>query len=204
MAELRTRDAEHLAEFARTAAPLVSRAVRVTAHDDDGAPAHADRLVEHWRREAAVLSAAAGLGGRVTRAAQGAVSAAAQGSLVLCLCELDGVADLRRRVEVLARACLGRELPEQWQPPARVDAGGELDEHTARSRLVELGREAWAVRRIVGGRQEGHGWQRRLADLPVVGAAGVLLGERQALREVATAAMHELGLAMPGAGESWG
>lgn len=194
MGRLRTRDADHLADFARTAAPLVRRAVRATDRGD-GPVAQAGRLVEHWRREAVVLSAAAGLGGRITSAAQGAVSAAVQGSLVLCLCELAGVTDPRRRVEVVGRVCLQSELPEGWSPDSAPPV--DMDEGVRRGRLLELGKQAWAARRVVGGRQEGRLWQRALSNLPVVGAAGVLLGERHALRRVGAAAGRELGLSRP-------
>lgn len=200
MTVLAPSDADRLAELARAAAPLVARAVRATGRGD-GAVAHAGRLVEHWRREAAVLPAAAGLGGRLTAGAQEQVAAAVQAALVLGLCELDGVTDLRRRVEVLARACLNSEVPRQWSPP-RLPAPPP-DERRARARLVELGRDLRALG-AAGTRRPGRPWQQALSGVPLVGAAAVLLAERHALREVAAAALAELGLAMPDPGESWG
>ncbi len=189
---LAVRDAEHLTAFARAAAPLVRQALRVTDRGD-GAGRQADRLVEHWRREVVVLSAAAGLGGRITSAAQGGVSAAVQGSLVLCLCGLAGETDPRRCLEVVARTCLDRELPEGWEPGAPPAASAA----ESPGRLGELARQAWALHRVVDGRAEGRLWHRALANLPVVGAAGVLLGDRNALRVVAAAARAELGSTGP-------
>jgi acyl-CoA reductase-like NAD-dependent aldehyde dehydrogenase len=78
---LRARDADQLAAFARAARPVAAKAVQLTA--GGGADGHADRLVEHWRREAVVLTGLTGLGGRLAAAAQDAVSAAVQGSLVV-------------------------------------------------------------------------------------------------------------------------
>ena len=190
---LRPADADKLAAFARAAGPLVTKAVRLTARG--GTDGHAERLVAHWRREAVVLTGVTGLGGRLAAAAQDAVSTAVQGSLVLCLCEASGVDDLRERVRVLAAAVLDQRLPEDWQPrgsegvPAAVDDG---DDDSLRRRLVELGRQVWSVRRVSKGHRDGRLWHRGLAVLPVVGAAGLLLGERHALEAVAERAALEL------------
>lgn len=190
---LRPADADKLAAFARAAAPLVTKAVRLTARG--GPDGHAGRLVAHWRREAVVLTGVTGLGGRLAAAAQDAVSTAVQGSLVLCLCEAAGVDDLRDRVRVLAAAVLDQRLPEDWQPrgsdgaPAAAD---DEDDDSLRRRLVELGRQVWSVRRVSKGHRDGRLWHRGLAMLPVVGAAGLLLGERHALEAVAERAALEL------------
>ena len=194
---LRPQDADKLAAFARAARPAVAKAVQLTARG--GAEGHADRLVEHWRREAVVLTGVTGLAGRLAWTVQGAVSAAVQCSLVLCLCEVAGVRDLRERVRVLAAAVLDRELPPQWQPRgSEGEPEPDADEERSRGRLVEMGRQIWSVRRVVSGRREGRLWHRGLAMVPLVGAAGLLLGERHALEELAERTAVELATARRG------
>ncbi|MBW3648921.1 MAG: hypothetical protein KY440_14340, partial [Actinobacteria bacterium] len=62
---LRARDADQLAAFARAARPVVAKAVQLTAGEaPTGMP---DRLVEHWRREAVVLTGLTGRPGRPAR-----------------------------------------------------------------------------------------------------------------------------------------
>jgi hypothetical protein len=191
---LRSTDADKLAAFARAARPGVAKAVRLTARG--GPQGHAERLVEHWRREAVVLTGVTGLGGRLAWAAQDAVSAAVQFSLVLCLCEVAGVHDLRERVRVTAAAALDRELPPDWQPRGTEgESEPDADEERTRGRLLELGRQIWSVRRVVNGRRGGRLWHRGLAMVPVVGAAGLLLGERHALEGLAARAAAELATA---------
>ena len=188
---LRPADADKLAALARAARPLAAQAARLTARG--GPDGHAERLVEHWRREAVVLTGLTGLGGRLAAAAQDAVSTAVQCSLVLALCEAAGVHDLRERVRVLAATVLDSRLPEDWQPRgSEGEPAGEDDADGARRRLVELGRQVWSVRRVTRGHREGRLWHRGLAMVPVVGAAGLLLGERHALAEVAARAQVEL------------
>ncbi len=194
---LRARDADQLAAFARAARPVAAKAVQLTA--GGGADGHADRLVEHWRREAVVLTGLTGLVGRLAAAAQDAVSAAVQGSLVVCLCEVAGVHDLRERTRVLAAAVLDCTLKPDWAPtgsegqPEEPD-GDEDDEGRLRQQLIEMGRRLWALRRVTKNRQEGRAWHRAAAMVPVVGAAGLLLGGRHALKGVAARASTELGL----------
>lgn len=114
MNALRPRDADQLAAFARAARPVAVKAVSLTA---GGTPEeHADRLVDHWRREAVLLTGLTGLGGRLAWVAQEAVSTAVQASLVVCLCEAAGVDDLRERTRVLAAAVLDSQLPPSWGP----------------------------------------------------------------------------------------
>jgi hypothetical protein len=185
-------DADKLAAFARAARPVTTRATSLVARG--GQEGLADRLVEHWRREAVVLTGLTGLGGRLASAAQDAVSTAVQCSLVLCLCEAAGVDDLRERVRVLAAVVLDGALPEQWQPSGdEGEPAAEQDDEGARQRLVALGKQVWSVRRVTRGHREGRLWHRGLAVLPVVGAAGLVLGERHALEEVAARAAAELG-----------
>lgn len=194
---LRSQDADTLAAFARAARPGVVTAVALTSRS--GAEGHAARLVEHWRREAVVLTGMTGLAGRLAATVQGAVSAAVQCSLVLCLCEVAGVHDLRERVRVMAATVLERELPPDWQPRGREgEPEPGADEERTRSRLLELGRHIWSVRRVVGSRREGRLWHRGLAMVPVVGAAGLLLGERHALEGLAARAAAELATARRG------
>lgn len=185
MSSLRPRDADRLAAFTRAARPLAAKAVALTDGD-------ADRLVEHWRREAVVLTGVTGLGGRLAAAAQDAVSTAVQGALVVGLCEAAGVHDLRERVRVLAAAVLDAELPATWQPTGDEGDPDPQDDTGVRARLVELGRQVWAARRVSRGHRDGRLWHRGLAMVPVVGAAGVLLGERHALVAVAARAQQEL------------
>ena len=188
---LRPTDADKLAAFARACRPVSAKAVQLTA--GAGPEGHAGRLVEHWRREAVVLTGLTGLGGRLAAAAQDAVSTAVQSSLVLCLCEVAGEHDLRERVRVLAAAVLDSELPPQWVPrgsEGEPEPGADDDRN--RRRLVELGRQVWSVRRVVHHRREGRLWHRALAMVPVVGAAGLLLGERHALEGLAVRAQAEL------------
>lgn len=188
---LRPADADKLAAFARAARPLAARAVTLTARG--GPDGHTERLVGHWRREMAVLTGLTGLGGRIAAVAQNAVSFAVQGSFVLCLCEVAGVKDLRERVRLLAATVLDSRLPATWQPTGSEGepAPGD-DEDGLRRRVVELGRQVWSVRRVVRGRREGRLWHRGLAMVPVVGAAGVLLGERHALEGLAERTAVEL------------
>lgn len=188
---LRTRDADHLAAFARAARPVAAKAVQLTARG--GADGHAHRLVEHWRREAVVLTGLTGLGGRLAAVAQDAVSTAVQGSLVVCLCEVAGVHDLRERTRVLAAAVLDTGLSKDWVPTGN-EGETDDDDDERRNLLVEMGRQLWALRRVTKNRQEGRRWHRAVAMVPVVGAAGLLLGERHALQEVAARASTELGL----------
>lgn len=58
-----------------------------------------------------------------------------------------------------------------------------------------MGKHVWAVRRVTSGRRDGRLWHRGLSLLPVVGAAGALLGERHALAEVAARATGEIAAA---------
>jgi hypothetical protein len=184
-------DADKLAAFARAARPVTAGATALVARG--GQDGLADRLVEHWRREAVVLTGLTGLGGRLASAAQDAVSTAVQCSLVLCLCEAADVHDLRERVRVLAAVVLDSRLPADWQPSGdEGEPAPGQDDETARQRLVALGRQVWSVRRVTRGHREGRLWHRGLAMLPVVGAAGLLLGERHALEEVAERAAAEL------------
>ena len=188
---LRPTDADKLAAFARACRPVAAKAAQLTA--GGGREGHADRLVEHWRREAVVLTGLTGLGGRLAAVAQDAVSAAVQSSLVLCLCEVAEVHDLRERVRVLAAAVLDSELPAQWEPRgSEGEPEPDGDEERSRRRLVELGKQVWSIRRVVNNRREGRLWHRGLAMLPVVGAAGLLLGERHALEGLALRAEAEL------------
>ena len=188
---LRPQDADKLAAFARAAGPGAAQAARLTARG--GPEGHAERLVEHWRREAVVLTGVTGLAGRLAWTVQGAVSAAVQCSLVLALCEVAGVHDLRERVRVLAAAVLDRELPPGWVPRgSEGEPEPDADDERTRGRLVELGRQVWSVRRVVSGRREGRLWHRGLAMVPVVGAAGLLLGERHALEGLAERTAAEL------------
>lgn len=194
---LRPSDADKLAAFARAAGPGAAKAVRLTS--GRGPEGHAQRLVEHWRREAVVLTGLTGLGGRLASAAQDAVSAAVQCSLVLCLCEVAGVHDLRERVRVMACAVLDRDLPADWVPRgSEGEPEPDADEERTRGRLMELARQVWSVRRVVNGRREGRLWHRGLAMVPVVGAAGLLLGERHALEGLAARAAAELATARRG------
>ena len=187
---LRPTDADQLAALARAGRPLAATAVRLTA----GGPAdqHAERLVEHWRREAVLLTGLTGLGGRLAAAAQDAVSTAVQASLVLCLCEVEGVHDLRTRVQVVAAAVLDSRVPASWQPTGHEGEPAAGDDAGARAALLALGRRVWAVRRVTSGRREGRLWHRGLSRLPVVGAPALLLGERHALEGVAARATAEL------------
>lgn len=193
---LRARDADQLAAFARAARPVAAKAVQLTA--GGCADGHADRLVEHWRREAVVLTGLTGLGGRLAAAAQDAVSAAVQGSLVVCLCEVAGVHDLRERTRVLAAAVLDCTLKPDWAPTGSEgqpeESDGDEDDEGRLRQLIEMGRRLWALRRVTKNRQEGRAWHRAAAMVPVVGAAGLLLGERHALKGVAARASTELGL----------
>ena len=188
---LRPTDADKLAAFARACRPVAAKAVQLTS---GGVPeGHADRLVDHWRREAVVLTGLTGLGGRLAWAAQDAVSMAVQSSLVLCLCEVAGVHDLRERVRVLAAAVLDSELPAGWVPRGTEgEPEPGVDDERSRRRVVELGRQVWSIRRVVNKRREGRLWHRAVAMVPVVGAAGLLLGERHALEGLAERAQAEL------------
>ena len=193
MTALRPRDADQLAAFARAARPVAVRAVALTA---GGTPQeHADRLVDHWRREAVLLTGLSGLGGRLASAAQDAVSTAVQASLVVCLCEAAGMHDLRARVRVLAAAVLDAQLPPSWAPTGDEGEATDAEGETVRARLVEMGRRVWAVRRVTQGRRDGRLWHRGVAMLPVVGSAGAVLGERHALVAVATRAAAEIAAA---------
>ncbi len=189
---LRPADADKLAAFARAARPVASKAVSLTA--GGGPDGHTERLVDHWRREVAVLTGLTGLGGRFAAAAQDAVSFAVQGSFVLCLCEIADVTDLRERVRILAATILESRLPDTWQPTGTEGepAPDDDDADGLRRRVVELGRQVWSVRRVVQGRHEGRMWHRGLSMVPVVGAAGLLLGERHALSVLAKRTAVEL------------
>ena len=188
---LRPTDADKLAAFARACRPVAVKAVQLTS--GAGPQGHADRLVEHWRREAVVLTGLTGLGGRLAWAAQHAVSMAVQSSLVLCLCDVAGVHDLRERVRVLAAAVLDSDLPPDWAPRgSEGEPEPDADEAKSRRRLVELGKQVWSIRRVVTHRREGRLWHRAVAMVPVVGAAGLLLGERHALEGLAVRAQAEL------------
>lgn len=195
---LRPADADKLAAFARAARPVAAKAVSLTSAG--GPDGHTERLADHWRREVAVLTGVTGLGGRLAAAAQDAVSFAVQGSFVLCLCEVAGVTDLRERVRVLAATILDSRLPDTWQPSGSEGepVPGDDDQDGLRRRVVELGRQVWSVRRVVRGRHEGRLWHRGLSMVPVVGAAGLLLGERHALSVLAERSAVELAGERPG------
>ncbi|MCU1691636.1 MAG: hypothetical protein JWM64_727 [Frankiales bacterium] len=195
-AVLRPRDADAVVSFVRAARPLARSLLRLTGPDPQ-------RITSHWRNEVAVVAAAPGLGGRLASAAQGVVAAGAQGTLVVALCLAADVTDEREQVRVVAAAVLERALPERWSPvppededeAVRAAADEQPDVGLLRglgTRLVALGRVLNASRRVVGGREEGRLWHRTLGMLPVVGAAGALLGERHALEKVSARARAEL------------
>ena len=101
--------------------------------------------------------------------------------------------DLRERVRVLAAVVLDSRLPDDWRPSGTEgEPAPDQDDETARQRVVALGRQVWSVRRVTKGHREGRLWHRGLAMVPVVGAAGLLLGERHALEQVAARAAAEL------------
>ncbi|MBW3639955.1 MAG: hypothetical protein KY451_08925 [Actinobacteria bacterium] len=98
----------------------------------------------------------------------------------------------------MSAAVQARSLKPDWAPTGSEgqpeESGGEEDDEGRLRQLIEMGRRLWALRRVTKKRQEGRMWHRAVAMVPVVGAAGLLLGERHALKGVAARASTELGL----------
>ncbi len=201
MALVKTADADRLLAFVRAgAAPARLVAGEVGATDPSR---RADTIAVHWRNEVAVLTAAPGIGGRLTDVVVDLVGATAQGLLVLSLCELAGVTDEQERVRLVARHVLSERLPKGWSAvTAEVPAQPETGDDPAWRRVLSAAPGAlvtslktmWAVRRLTGQRNEGRFWQRWVANVPVVGVAGRVLGERHAMTGLARDVSDELDL----------
>ncbi len=206
---MRTADADRVLAFVRAGAAPARRAAEQAARAGGDADAQAERLVGHWRREVAVLTAAPGFAGRLSDVLVDLVGATAQGLLVLSLCALAGEDDEAERTRLVAEHVLGDRLPDGWRPgtePAEPAVAAEPvmaavpDDDPAWRRLATrapsalLGalRTMWAVRRLTGDRAEGRLWQRALAYVPVVGVVGRLTGERHALAGIARDVRAEL------------
>ena len=203
--DVRSSDADRLLRFTRLSAPVAAKAAELTAGDDPGSGAHADRLVGHWRREIAPLAAVPGLGGRLSMVVVEVLAATAQGLLVLSLAEVAGEDDEEARVRLVATHALGQKMPRRWSAAKASDPGdpGGDDDSALWARVLQAApgtvfdaaREMWAVRRLVGKRERGGAWWLSvLRFVPVAGAAAALLSEREALARVARATMAELGL----------
>lgn len=201
---MKTADADRLLAFVRTgAAP--ARLVAGGARTEDPSR-RADQIATHWRNEVAVLTAAPGIAGRLSDVVVDIIGATAQGLLVLSLCELADLDDEQDRVRLVARHVLGEKLPRGWSPAkAAVPEEPEVEDDPAWRRVLSAAPGAlvtslktmWAVRKLTGKRAEGRFWHRGLANIPVVGVAGRVLGERHAMTGLARDVAHELGLAGP-------
>jgi hypothetical protein len=151
-----------------------------------------------------VVSAIPSVGGALTSEIGNVVAAAFQGVLVLSLCELAGVDDPRRRVDLLSKVVLGSDLPEGWTadagPATDVKPDADPDDPPAWQRIVKsapagmlsLIKEMWAIRSLSGRRPEGKLRHRALKMLPVVGVVGAVLGERSASSSIAESMYAEL------------
>ena len=174
----------------------------------------------HWRREVALVAAVPGLGGRLSMVVVEVLAATAQGLLVLSLADVAEVDDETERVGLVARVVLDETLPHGWSPAVAADPGepdpaddsdgqdsagedsaGEDSAlwstllKAAPGTVATAAAEMWGIRRLAGKRRSGGKlWHRGLRFVPVVGALGALLAQRDALTEVARAAYAELGL----------
>ena len=202
---MRRSDADRLLRFVRVAAPAASTAASLT-RGDGGARAHAERLVGHWRREGALVAAVPGLGGRLSLIVVEVLAATAQGLLVLSLADVADVDDEAERVGLVARLVLDERLPRGWSPAGASDPGQPADDDedsalwatvlkAAPGTLATAAAEMWGIRRLAARRRSGGKlWHKGLRFVPVVGALGALLAERDALAEIARLAYAELGL----------
>ncbi len=204
MTLVKTADADRVLAFVRAgAAPARLVAGRMRTGD----PARrAEQIALHWRSEVAVLTAAPGIGGRLTDVVVDLVGATAQGLLVLSLCELAGVTDEGERVRMVSVHVLDDKLPKGWtavkapvpeEPEADDDPVWRTVLSSAPGALLTSLKTMWAVRKLTGQRAEGRLWQRGLSNIPVIGVAGRMLGERHAMTGLARDVSAELGLTSP-------
>jgi hypothetical protein len=148
-------------------------------------------------RLAAGVSAAPRLAGRLADLLplQNTVGSAAQALVVLGVATEHGVTDPARRVSLLARVLLDRDLPvDSVQPLLTRSRGVYVAEALGddRSGMDGVARSLWRAARLLGrvddvldARPKGKLRHRALAQLPVVGVAGGYAAEREGLRRAA-------------------
>jgi hypothetical protein len=154
---------------------------------------------ERVSRVAAVVSAAPRLAGRLADLLplQNTVGSAVQALVVLGVATEHGVTDPARRVSLLARVLLDRDLPAERVRPLLDRAPGVYRDEAFGARRTGVGgaaRALWRVARLLGrvddaldARPRGRLRHRALAQLPVVGVAGGYAAEHEGLRRAAAA-----------------
>jgi hypothetical protein len=178
----------------RALSPLVQRLGRPPHLSPD---ARAAWWADSVGRVAAGLSATPRFAGRIADLLplQNTVGSAVQALVVLGVAGEHGLADPARRVSLLAKVLLGRDLPaERVQPLLQRERGVYVDDALGvkRSGTTGVARSLWRAARLLGRiddaldcRPKGRLHHRALAQLPVVGVVGGYAAEREALRRAA-------------------
>jgi hypothetical protein len=178
----------------RALSPLVQRLGRPPHLSPD---ARAAWWADSVSRAAAGLSATPRFVGRIADLLplQNAVGSAVQALVVLGVAGEHGLADPARRVSLMARVLLDRDLPaERVQPLLQRERGVYVDEALGAKRSGTTGvvRSLWRAARLLGRiddaldcRPKGRLHHRALAQLPVVGVVGGYAAEREGLRRAA-------------------
>jgi hypothetical protein len=184
----------------RLCAPLVRRLGRPPALPQ------AERN-EWWAERvsslAAGISAAPRLAGRLADLLplQNTVGTAVQSLVVLGVAAEHDVREPARRISLLTRVLLDRDLsPEQVEPLLQRAKGTYLDEALGSKHQRGVVRTLWRVTRLLSridesldARPKGKWRHRVLSNLPVVGVAGGYAAEREGLRRAAAKAAAILG-----------
>jgi len=183
-----------LRKVARGLSPLVSRL---------GRPPHlpAGERATWWAdsvsRVAAGLSAAPRFVGKLADLLplQNTVGSAVQALVVLGVAGEHGLTDPARRVSLMARVLLDRDLPaERVQPLLQRERGVYVDDALGanRSGTTGVARSLWRASRLLAriddaldSRPKGRLHHRALSSLPVVGVVGGYAAEREGLRRAA-------------------
>lgn len=153
-------------------------------------------------RVAAGVSAAPRLAGKLADLLplQNTVGSAVQAVVVLGVAGEHGVSDPARRVSLLARVLLDRDLPAARVEPLLQRTRGSYAEEALGARDERRGlrgsaRAVWRVARLLGRidaaldeRPKGKLRHRALSNLPVVGVLGGYAAEREGLRRAAARA----------------
>jgi hypothetical protein len=127
---------------------------------------------------------------------QNTVGSAVQSLVVLGVAAEHDVREPARRISLLARVLLDRDLsPEQIEPLLQRAKGTYVDEALGAKHERGPVRTLWRVSRLLGriddsldARPKGRWTHRVLANLPVVGVAGGYAAEREGLRRAAAEA----------------
>ena len=155
---------------------------------------------ERVSRVAAGISAAPRFAGKLADLLplQNTVGSAVQALVVLGVATEHGVTDPARRVALLARVLLDRDLPaDRVQPLLTRARGVYVDDAFGADRggIGGAARVLWRGARLLGriddaldARPKGKLRHRALAQLPVVGVAGGYAAEHEGLRRAATEA----------------